>query len=109
MNWMSIDQLGFYCADRKPTGTDAFRKITGWEGWLAPAPYQDELMILLPSKQAGASHPSRPVIQRKGLFAAKVLVAVLALCFISLCATPANAQQTVDQILTLVNDDIITR
>ena len=66
-------------------------------------------MILLPSKQAGASHPSRPVIRRKGLFAAKILVAVLALCFISLCATPANAQQTVDQILTLVNDDIITR
>lgn len=38
-----------------------------------------------------------------------VLAGVLAVCMISLCAPTAKAQQTVDQILTLVNDDIITR
>lgn len=39
----------------------------------------------------------------------RLVVGVIAVWAISLCAPPANAQQTVDQILTLVNDDIVTR
>lgn len=39
----------------------------------------------------------------------KLVVGGFAVCMIALCAPQANAQQTVDQILTLVNDEVITR
>ena len=49
------------------------------------------------------------IYRGKRLFAAKLLAGVFAVCMIALCAPAVQAQQTVDQILTLVNDDLITR
>src|SRR5688572_22987660 len=43
------------------------------------------------------------------LVAAKLLVGAFVVCLTAQTALPANLQQTVDQILTLVNDDLITR
>jgi hypothetical protein len=71
--------------------------------------YQDELVIQLSPERAGASRPTRPSTRRNGLVAPKFLVGALLVCVTALMAAPANAQQIVDQILTLVNDDVITR
>ncbi|MEK6323482.1 MAG: hypothetical protein AABN33_17725 [Acidobacteriota bacterium] len=48
-------------------------------------------------------------IQSKGKVAAKRVFGAFLVCMIALIAPRAHAQQTVDQILTLVNDEIITR
>lgn len=58
---------------------------------------------------AGTSHSSRPAVRGKRQFAAKLIIVALMFCMIALIAPRASAQQTVDQILTLVNDEIITR
>ena len=39
----------------------------------------------------------------------RLVAGVFVVCMMVLCAPPASAQQTVDQILTLVNDEVITR
>jgi hypothetical protein len=49
------------------------------------------------------------VIPAKGRFSEKLIARGLSLFLIALTAPAVCAQQTVDQILTLVNDDIITR
>ena len=43
------------------------------------------------------------------LVAVKFLVRAFLVCVTAPIAPPTNAQQIVDQILTLVNDDVITR
>jgi hypothetical protein len=60
-------------------------------------------------KPAGASQPSRPAIQGKGRVAAKLLVGAFVVCLIALVAPRVQGQEVVDQILTLVNDEVITR
>ena len=47
--------------------------------------------------------------RQKVLVAAKLLVGALVVCMTALVAPAVNGQQTVDQILTLVNDEVITR
>lgn len=44
-----------------------------------------------------------------GRYAVRCVVAILAVCLSALTVPSASAQQTLDQILTLVNDDVITR
>ena len=87
----------------KPGATSGLAGITGREGWLAPARIENEensvYVGLSNNKPAGASRPSRPVIR------AGILVSVV----IALTIHSAYSQQIVDQILTLVNDEVITR
>jgi hypothetical protein len=91
-------------SERSRSATDNSRGITGREGGLAPAPAEFEF-----AKQAGASPPSQPVILTSLRGVSKVLALVLAIVITNLMASSVRAQQIVDQILTLVNDEPITR
>ena len=58
---------------------------------------------------SGASIRRRFVIEANRWSRAGSVVGAFAIAFIMLIGTRGLAQQTVDQILTLVNDDLITR
>jgi hypothetical protein len=118
-------RLYCYRCKRKRTAISNLSKITGrerwlaviinlftmrgWEGWLAPALCLDEIVTRFTFKQAGASHPSRPFIGMKSRVLSNLTAGCLSLFLIALTASTVLAQQIVDQVLTQVNDDIITR
>lgn len=110
MNWTSIDRTRFDYSGRESVSTNHFRSIIlGREGGLAPAPDQNEPAILFPPEHAVASPPSQPVIRPKGRVVARLVVGLFAVCMMAAIAPRAYGQQVVDQILTLVNDEVITR
>ena len=100
----SIHSLLRYRPERKRIAANDRSAISGREGWLAPARSKDEFSIRFTSERAGASRRRQPVI--RGLREAAAALSIFAMIFITQCV---SAQQTVDQILTLVNDDVITR
>ncbi len=105
----SIDWLLWDRSKRKRAQINSSRRITGREGWLAPASSDLNVIKGLSSSQAGPRHPSRPVIRATNKAPAITVVGAIAICMMSLIVPRVYAQQTVDQILTLVNDDVITR
>ena len=102
-----LHRLCCYRFKRKRAATSNLSTMTGWEGWLAPAACGRAAFVTF--KQAGASHPSRPVIRMKSRVLTKLTAGSLSLFLIALAGPRTHAQQIVDQVLTQVNDDIITR